>query len=141
MSIMPSCAVWPPWHRAAWRRPALRSDPIRFYERASRPLGITDLSDFPGENGHPHLKGFGANGKYFFWLKEGEPRPDAVHVGFAAQSQAKVREFFDAAVAAGARIKTVPGPQLQYHADYFATWVLDPDGHDIEVVNKTGRVE
>jgi hypothetical protein len=52
-----------------------------------------------------------------------------------------VREFFDAAVAAGARIKTVPGPQLQYHADYFATWVLDPDGHDIEVVNKTGQVK
>ena len=114
---------------------------IQFYERALRPLGITDFLDFPGENGHPHLKGFGANGRYFFWLKEGEPRPDAVHVGFAAQSQAKVREFFDAAVAAGARIKTVPGPQLQYHADYFATWVLDPDGHDIEVVNKTGQVE
>jgi catechol 2,3-dioxygenase-like lactoylglutathione lyase family enzyme len=83
---------------------------IRFYERALRTLGITDFSDVPGENGHPHLKGFGANGKYFFWLKEGEPRPDAVHVGFAAPSQAKVREFFDAAVAAGARIKTVPGP-------------------------------
>ena len=114
---------------------------IRFYERALRPLGITDFLDFPGENYHPHLKGFGANGRYFFWLKEGEPRPDAVHVGFAAQSQAKVREFFDAAVAAGARIKTVPGPQLQYHADYFATWVLDPDGHDIEVVNKTSQVE
>lgn len=114
---------------------------VRFYERALRPLGITDFSDFPGGNGHPHLKGFGADGRYFFWLKEGEPRPDAVHVGFAAQSQAKVRGFFDAAVAAGARIKTVPGPQLQYHADYFATWVLDPGGHDIEVVNKTGQVE
>ena len=114
---------------------------IRFYEQALRPLGITDFLDFPGENGHPHLKGFGAKGRYFFWLKEGEPRPDAVHVGFAAQSQAKVREFFDAAIAAGAGVKTVPGPQLQYHADYFATWVLDPDGHDIEVVNKTGQVE
>jgi hypothetical protein len=52
-----------------------------------------------------------------------------------------VREFFDDAIAAGARIKTPPGPQLQYHADYFATWVLDPDGPDIEVVNKTGQVE
>ena len=39
---------------------------IRFYERALRPLGITDFSDFPGEKGHPHLKGFGANGRYFF---------------------------------------------------------------------------
>ena len=114
---------------------------IQFCERALRPLGITDFLDFPGENGHPHLKGFGANGRYFFWLKEGEPRPDAVHVGFAAQSQAKVREFFDAAVAAGARVKTVPGPQPRYHADYFVTWVLDSDGHDIEVANKTGQVE
>jgi hypothetical protein len=52
-----------------------------------------------------------------------------------------VKEFFDAALAAGARIKRGPGPQLQYHADYFATWVFDPDGHDIEVVNKTGPVE
>lgn len=113
---------------------------IQFYERALRPLGITDFCDFPGENRHQHLKGFGAYGRFFFWLKEGEPRPDAVHVGFAAQSQSHVRAFFDAAVAAGARIKTVPGPQLQYHAAYFATWVLDPDGHDIEVVNKTGQV-
>jgi catechol 2,3-dioxygenase-like lactoylglutathione lyase family enzyme len=45
----------------------------RFYERALRPLGITDFLDFPGENGHPHLKGFGANGRYFFWLKQGDP--------------------------------------------------------------------
>jgi catechol 2,3-dioxygenase-like lactoylglutathione lyase family enzyme len=114
---------------------------VQFYERALKPLGITDFLDFPGEGGHPHLKGFGANGRYCLWLKEGEPRPDAVHVGLAAQSQAKVRAFFDAAVAAGAHIKTVPGPQLQYHANYFATWVLDPDGHDIEVVNKTGELE
>ena len=75
---------------------------IRFYERALRPLGITDFLDFPGENGHPHLKGFGANGRYFFWLKEGEPRPDAVHVGFAAQSQAKVRDPASARTSAAA---------------------------------------
>ena len=114
---------------------------VPFYEKALSPLGVTDFLDFPGENGHPHLKGFGTGGKFFFWLKEGEPRPDAVHIGFAARSQAVVREFFDAAMAAGARAKTAPAPQLQYHADYFATWVLDPDGHDIEVVNKTGQVE
>ena len=32
-------------------------------------------------------------------------------------------------------------PQLQYHPDYYATWVLDPDGHDVEVVNKTGQID
>jgi catechol 2,3-dioxygenase-like lactoylglutathione lyase family enzyme len=112
-----------------------------FYDAALRPLGLTEVVDFPGQGDHPHLKGFGIDGRYFLWLKEGEPRPDAVHVGFVAQSQAKVTEFFDTAIAAGARIKTVPGPQHQYFDDYFATWVLDPDGHDIEVVNKTGNVE
>lgn len=114
---------------------------VPFYENALKPLGIDELVDFPGQDGHPHLKGFGINGQYIFWLKEGEPRPDAVHVGFVAHSQAMVSKFFDAAVAAGARVKTAPGPQHQYFADYFATWVLDPDGHDIEVVNKTGRAE
>ncbi len=114
---------------------------VPFYRRALSPLGFTDFVDFPGKHGHPHLKGFGADGRFFFWLKQGMPQPDAVHVGFEAQSQAKVNEFFEAAIAAGGRIKTPPGPQLQYRANYFATWVLDPDGHDIEVVNKDGRVE
>ena len=114
---------------------------VPFYERVLASLGISDFLDFPGENGHPHLKGFGTGGKFFFWIKEGEPRPDAIHIGFAAPSQAVVRVFFDAALAAGARAKTAPAAQLHYHADYFAAWVLDPDGHDIEVVNKTGQVD
>ena len=48
--------------------------------------------------------------------------------------------FFAAAIAAGGREKIVPAPQLQYHPDYYATWGLDPDGHDVEVVNKTGQI-
>ena len=31
--------------------------------------------------------------------------------------------------------------QLQYHPDYYATWLLDPDGHDVEVANKTGQID
>ena len=38
-------------------------------------------------------------------------------------------------------MKTAPAPELQYHPDYYATWVLDPDGHDVEVVNKTGQID
>ena len=114
---------------------------VAFYDQVLKHVGATDFVDYPGADGHPHLKGYGTNGQLFFWLKEGEPRPDAVHVGFVAQSQAKVRDFFDAAVAAGAGIKAIPGPQPQYFPDYFAAWVLDPDGHDLEIVNKTGKAE
>jgi len=44
-----------------------------------------------------------------------------------AKSHAEVNAFFVAAIAAGGREKTAPAPQLQYHPDYYATWVLDPD--------------
>ena len=38
-------------------------------------------------------------------------------------------------------MKTALAPQLQYHPDDYATWVLDRDGHDVEVVNKTGQID
>jgi catechol 2,3-dioxygenase-like lactoylglutathione lyase family enzyme len=112
---------------------------VAFYEQALEPLGITDVVDYKGEDGHPDLIGFGNEGRFFFWLKEGTPDPDAVHFGFAAKTQAEVNAFFVAAIAAGGRQKTAPAAQPQYRSDYYATWVFDPDGHDVEVVNKTGQ--
>jgi hypothetical protein len=109
---------------------------IAFYEQALKPLGIADFLAYEGQDGHPDLKGFGKDGRFFFWLKEGRPDPDTVHFGFVAKSHAEVNAFFVAAIAAGGREKTAPAPQLQYHPDYYATWVLDRDGHDVEVVNK-----
>ena len=95
---------------------------IAFYAQALKPLGITDFLDYKGQDGHPDLKGFGNDGRFFFWLKVGRPNPDAVHFGFVAKSHAEVNAFFVAAIAA-------------------ATWVFDPDGHDVEVVNKTGQID
>jgi|SRR2546430_2437581 len=71
---------------------------IAFYEQALKPLGITDFSDYKGQDGHPDLKGFGNGGRLFFWLKEGRPDPDAVHFGFVAKSHAEVNAFFVAAI-------------------------------------------
>ena len=58
---------------------------IAFYAQALKPLGITDFLDYKGQDGHPDLKGFGNDGRFFFWLKEGRPNPDAVHFGFVAK--------------------------------------------------------
>jgi catechol 2,3-dioxygenase-like lactoylglutathione lyase family enzyme len=44
---------------------------IAFYAPALKPLGITDLLDYKGEDGHPDLKGFGNDGRFFFWFNEG----------------------------------------------------------------------
>ena len=114
---------------------------VTFYRRVLEPLGITEFIAYEGKDGHPDLKGFGKDGRFFFWLKQGKPDPAAVHVGFAASSHAVVDAFYNAAIAAGGRGKTAPATQFQYHQNYYATWVLDPDGHDIEVVNKTGQID
>jgi catechol 2,3-dioxygenase-like lactoylglutathione lyase family enzyme len=114
---------------------------VPFYQQVLRTLEITEFVEYWGNDGHPDLKGFGRDNTFFFWLKEGNPDPSAVHVGFKAKSQAEVNTFFHVATAVGAGIKTPPAVQHQYHRNYYATWVIDPDGHDIEVVNKTGQVE
>lgn len=56
-------------------------------------LGIAARLDYDGKDGpagHPDLKGFGAKGRMFFWLREGTSAPGAMHVGFVADSEAMV---------------------------------------------------
>jgi catechol 2,3-dioxygenase-like lactoylglutathione lyase family enzyme len=111
-----------------------------FYTAALAPLGITDRLDYGGHQGppgHPDLKGFGANGRVFFWLKQGTAAPGAAHVGFAANSEAMVNAAHAAALAAGATEIHPPGPQLHYDPRYFAAQVRDPDGYSLEFVYKS----
>lgn len=113
---------------------------IAFYESVLPILGITTRLDYDGKDGpqgHPDLKGFGANGRMFFWLKQGEAVPGAVHVGFVAHSQAVVEAAFAKAVAAGATEIHHPGPQLHYDPLYYAAQVRDPDGYSLEFVYKS----
>ncbi|WP_245446244.1 VOC family protein [Mesorhizobium kowhaii] len=72
----------------------------------------------------------------FFWLKQGTAAPGAVHVGFAADSEAMVNDAHAAALAAGATEIHPPGPQLHYDPRYYAAQVRDPDGYSLEFVHK-----
>jgi catechol 2,3-dioxygenase-like lactoylglutathione lyase family enzyme len=110
---------------------------VAFYVKALSPLGIKNFIDYEGKNGHPDLKGFGNGKRAFFWLKKGKPDPQAVHVGFVAKNHAEVDAFYKAALAAGGKSKESPQTRPEYYPGYYATWVLDPDGHDIEVVHKS----
>lgn len=112
---------------------------IRFYEAVLMPLGITARLDFDGKDGppgHPDLKGFGAHGRMFFWLREGVVQGQAVHVGFVASSQAEVDAAYAAAMAQGAVDNGAPGARLHYDPNYYAANVLDPDGYSLEFVYK-----
>ncbi|MDP4076124.1 VOC family protein [Acidovorax sp. A1169] len=113
---------------------------IAFYTAALKPLGITTRHDFDGKDGppgHPDLKGFGANGRMFLWLKAGPADGCAAHVGFVASSTAEVDAAYAAAMAAGATDNGAPTARLHYDPRYYAANVLDPDGYSLEFVYKS----
>lgn len=113
---------------------------IAFYTAALAPLGIVNRVDYDGKDGppgHPDLKGFGAGGRIFFWLRAGEADARAAHVGFIATGTAAVDAAYAAAIAAGATDNGTPGARLYYDPRYYAANVLDPDGYSLEFVYKS----
>ena len=112
---------------------------VRFYEAVLTPLGITARLDYDGKDGppgHPDLKGFGARGRVFFWLREGIVEGRAAHVGFVANNKAEVDAAYSAAMEQGAVDNGAPGARLHYDPDYYAANLLDPDGYSLEFVYK-----
>lgn len=112
---------------------------IAFYQATLAPLGIVHAHDYDGKDGppgHPDLKGFGANGRVFFWLREGVVEGRAAHIGFVADGTSQVDAAYAAAIAAGASKIHLPGPQLHYDPRYYAAQVRDPDGYSLEFVYK-----
>jgi catechol 2,3-dioxygenase-like lactoylglutathione lyase family enzyme len=68
-----------------------------------------------------------------FWLSEA-PSNVPLHVAFAARSRAEVDAFYKAAMAAGGRDNGGPGLRTEYKPTYYAAFVFDPDGNNVEAV-------
>lgn len=102
-----------------------------FYDKALAPLGIQPLMtfDFPGGS----TCGLGTPGAPFLWISSGA-EVGHQHVALRADSRADVDAFYQAAMAAGGKDNGGPGLRPNYHPDYYAAFVLDPDGHNIEAV-------
>jgi catechol 2,3-dioxygenase-like lactoylglutathione lyase family enzyme len=109
-----------------------------FYEAALRPLGIgVIMAVSPEQNvegGGGAAIGFGAAGNPFFWIADNQRIGEGTHVAFTAPSRAEVDAFHQAALAAGGADHGAPGLRPHYHPDYYAAFVLDPDGFNIEAV-------
>jgi catechol 2,3-dioxygenase-like lactoylglutathione lyase family enzyme len=71
-------------------------------------------------------------------VRDDQPLTEHVHIAFSALTNATVCEFHAAALAAGYRDHGAPGERRRYHPGYYGAFVLDPDGHNIEVVNHNG---
>ena len=102
-----------------------------FYDAALWPLGIRRAVAFEFPAGQ--VIGYGVE-RAEFWLNSGEALRDHIHLAFAAKSRAQVDAFYAAAIAAGGRDNGGPGIRPHYHSSYYAAFVLDPDGHNIEAV-------
>jgi len=100
-----------------------------FYSAVLPHVGVTLLVDFGG------AMGYGGT-RPDFWIGEhrtGEGFRES-HVAFTAESREAVHSFFEAAVAQGAEILYTPRVWPEYHPDYYAAFVRDPDGNNIEAV-------
>jgi catechol 2,3-dioxygenase-like lactoylglutathione lyase family enzyme len=70
------------------------------------------------------------------YLSSGKVAPDNRHWCFRAPSRAAVRAFYDAALAHGGLDDGPPGIREVYSPEYYAAFVLDPDGNRIEAVTR-----
>ena len=67
-------------------------------------------------------------------LFQTEEKPAHIHLAFKAETRQQVDAFYRAALAAGGKDHGAPGLRPQYHANYYAAFVIGPDGHNIEAV-------
>jgi catechol 2,3-dioxygenase-like lactoylglutathione lyase family enzyme len=103
---------------------------VRFYSSALAPLGLELVAETDTDN---RAAGFGYRGRDDFWIHEGRPVGRS-HIAFEAQSQEQVDAFHAAAVEAGGRDNGAPGVRHEYSDTYYAAYILDPNGNNIEAV-------
>jgi catechol 2,3-dioxygenase-like lactoylglutathione lyase family enzyme len=101
---------------------------VRFYTAALAPLGHVLCSR--DESG----AGFGPPGEPALWLYPAKPPVAGTHVAFRAAKRAAVDRFHAAGVEAGGKDHGAPGLRADYSPTYYAAFLLDPDGHNVEAV-------
>jgi catechol 2,3-dioxygenase-like lactoylglutathione lyase family enzyme len=107
-----------------------------FYAQALAPLGYTLIMEVTAdqtESGSP-AAGFGRDGKPDFWIGGEGGLRGILHVAIVANDRAAVDAFHRAALAASGKDNGAPGLRPHYHPSYYAAFVLDPDGHNVEAV-------
>jgi len=108
-----------------------------FYTLALAPLGIkVTMTIDPGEtHSGGTAVGMGTDEHPgFFWIGDNEAVGEGIHIAFSAETRDHVRAFHHAAIEAGGKDNGEPGLRPHYGENYYAAFVLDHDGHNIEVV-------
>ena len=99
---------------------------LAFYRAALAPIGYV-VMEFPG------YVGLGEPGKPDLWITLTDKTVLPTHLAFRTD-RARVDAFHAAALAAGGVDNGAPGVRADYHPHYYAAFVIDPEGNNIEVV-------
>ena len=102
-----------------------------FFLKALEPLAVSVVSEGPPTYG---VELCPPEGKASLCLFQTEEKPARLHLAFTAENRQQVDAFYRAALEAGGKDNGAPGLCPQYHANYYAAFVIGPDGHNIEVV-------
>lgn len=100
-----------------------------FYEPLLASLGMPVNRDFGDA-----AVGFGAGRYAVLALVKSHDPVQPIHVAFRLPSRADVDRFYELALSLGARGNGAPGLRPHYHDSYYAAFVHDPDGHNLEAV-------
>ena len=98
-----------------------------FYRAALAPVGYKVAMEFP------NFVGMGDEGMPDFWITPTDKGSSGTHIAFRTD-RARVDAFYAAALAAGGTDNGAPGLRADYHPHYYAAYVIDPEGNNIEVV-------
>ena len=100
---------------------------VRFYTAALAPLGhVLASSDATSA-------GLGPSGAPALWLGVGK-QPSVTHIAFRAGTRAAVDAFYKRGIEAGGRDNGQPGLRADYAPTYYAAFLIDPDGNNVEAV-------
>lgn len=110
-----------------------------FYDPVLAALGLRRVMQLPSEDGSDAV-GYGVDYPVF-WIDKFHPHSVRQHTAFAAKNRAEVDAFHAAAMKAGGRDNGAPGLRdtaQGYPPGYYAAFVLDPDGNNMEAVYRGG---
>lgn len=101
-----------------------------FFLKALEPLGVTTATEWPPSG----VELSAPQGKVSLCLYQTSEKPAHLHLAFVAANREQVQAFYRAALEAGAKDNGPPGLRPQYSGNYYAAFVIGPDGHNIEAV-------
>lgn len=107
-----------------------------FYTRVLASLGHIIRLEIPDKavGFGPARPDEGADPGGGFWITRATPSMPRMHLAFSAKNKQEVDEFHATALRNGGKDNGAPGYRPQYHQGYYAAFVLDPDGYNIEAV-------